>query len=103
MHILPTTAGQSSPGSSGDAVDPDVGAAPLHSGAATGEGHSPDLCTASQHQRGQISLLQHRPGVCTHSLYMSIKYYRREKHKTQKRYWNTKEPWTLLLWMRNKS
>lgn len=52
MHIL-KTAGQSSPSSSGDAVDSDVGAAPLHSGAATGEGHSSDFCTASQHQGGQ--------------------------------------------------
>lgn len=39
--------GQSSPGRSGDAVDSDVGAAPLHSGAATGKGHSPDFCCAS--------------------------------------------------------
>lgn len=52
MHIL-TIAGQSSPVSSGDAVDADVDAPPLHSGAATGEGHSSDLCRASQHQGGQ--------------------------------------------------
>lgn len=52
MHIL-TIAGQSSPVSSGDAVDSDVDAAPLHSGTAAGEGHSSDICTASQHQGGQ--------------------------------------------------
>lgn len=46
-------AGQGSPGSSGVAVDPNAGAAPLNYGPTTGEGHSTDLCRASQHQGGQ--------------------------------------------------
>lgn len=46
---LLTTAGQSSPGSSGDAVDTDVEAAALHSGAAAGEGLGKDLRTACRH------------------------------------------------------
>ncbi len=48
-----TYAGQSSPSSSGVAVDPDVGAAPLNFGATSGKGHSTDLCTAGQHQGGR--------------------------------------------------
>lgn len=52
MHFL-KNAGQSSSVSSGDAVDSDVDAAPLHSGAASREGPSSDLCTASQYQGGQ--------------------------------------------------
>ena len=62
MHMS-TNTGQSSPGNSGDAADPNVGAAPLHSGPTTGEGHSPDLCTAGQHQGGQTTVTTVTPDV----------------------------------------